>query len=279
MNGDNVRVTQGSRAAIAALYAAAIFVNAFLLFQVQPVIGKVIVPWFGGAAAVWTVCLLFFQSALLLGYLYAHWLARLRWGGRIHAGLLAVSLLTLPILPKNAWKPTAADDPSLRILLLLAVTVGLPYVLLSATSPLLQAWWARSRGTTPYRWYALSNAGSMLALLSYPVLIEPRLTTVHQSLVWSLTYVAAAALCAFIAWREGRAQPVVVAQTGATAGAAGAPTIATKALWLALAACGSALLVSITTHVTQNIASVPLLWIVPLALYLLSFILCFDGPR
>ena len=270
------------------LYALAIFLNAFLLFAVQPLIGKAILPWFGGVAAVWTVCLLFFQVALLLGYYYAHVLSercRPRLQGRVHATLLALSLLVLPILPHDTWKPTGSAYPTLSILLLLSCTIGLPYCLLSSTSPLLQAWYAKSRpGAAPYRFYALSNAGSMLALLSYPLLIEPRLSTSHQGTGWSLVYAAAVLLCAFIALSAHRSAdvqpPLAKAAADESALATGAaPDGKTKALWMALAGCSSLLLLGITTHVTQNIASVPLLWIIPLALYLLSFILCFDGRR
>jgi hypothetical protein len=269
-------------------YALAIFLNAFLLFAVQPLIGKAILPWFGGVAAVWTVCLLFFQVALLLGYYYAHVLSqccRPRLQGRVHAALLAASLLVLPILPRDTWKPTGSAHPALSILLLLSCTIGLPYFLLSSTSPLLQAWYAQSRpGAAPYRFYALSNAGSMLALLSYPLLIEPRLSTSHQGGGWSLAYAAAVLLCVFVALTAHRSAdvepPLAKAAADESALAPGpAPDGKTKVLWITLAGCSSLLLLGITTHVTQNIASVPLLWIIPLALYLLSFILCFDGRR
>src|SRR5215471_6362567 len=194
------------------LYALTIVVSAFLLFQVQPVIAKIILPWFGGSAAVWTTCLLFFQMVLLLGYLYAHATIRYlkpRMQMLVHAGLLLVSAAVLPIYPSAGWKPYGDQDPSLRILGLLAVTVGLPYFLLSTTGPLLQAWYARRfKGAMPYRLYALSNAGSMFALLSYPVLFEPFYTTRQQSTIWSAAYVAFAALCALTAFRSGTAATV-----------------------------------------------------------------------
>ena len=174
------------------LYALTIVVSAFLLFQVQPVIAKIILPWFGGSAAVWTVCMLFFQMALLLGYLYAHALVRYlkpRTQMLVHAGLLLVSALALPVYPSASWKPMGGEEPTLRILGLLAATVGLPYFLLSTTGPLLQAWYARRfRGAMPYRLYALSNAGSMFALLSYPVLFEPVFTTHQQAWMWPAAY-------------------------------------------------------------------------------------------
>ena len=191
------------------LYALTIVVSAFLLFQVQPIIAKIILPWFGGSAAVWTVCMLFFQMALLLGYLYAHALVRYlkpRTQMLVHAGLLLVSALALPVYPNASWKPLGGDEPTLRILGLLAVTVGLPYFLLSTTGPLLQAWYARRfQGAMPYRLYALSNAGSMFALLSYPVLFEPVFTTHQQAWMWSAAYGVFVVLCGVTAFRSGNA--------------------------------------------------------------------------
>jgi SAM-dependent methyltransferase len=258
------------------IYGLAIFCSAFLLFQVEPLIAKIILPWFGGAAAVWTTCLLFFQVVLLLGYLYAHLLTRAfrpRTQGWVHIALLAASLLALPILPKDSWKPSGLEDPTLRVLLILALTVGGPYFLLSATSPLLQAWYVRARtGAAPYRFYALSNAGSMLALLSYPVLIEPATSSSHQAFGWSIAYAVVAVLCTIVALSR-RSEAVAVEPPEAVP----RPDWKTQALWVALAACGSALLLAVTNHITQNIASVPFLWVIPLSLYLLSFILCFEG--
>ena len=259
--------------------ALTIFVSAFLLFQVEPLIAKIILPWFGGVAAVWTVCLLFFQVVLLLGYLYADLLARyLESGtqGGLHAVLLVASLLTLPILPKDSWKPVGPEHPALHILLVLVVTVGLPFFLLSATSPLLQAWLAATKKDSGvYRFYALSNAGSLLGLLSYPTLVEPRLSTVQQARSWSAAYAAFALACGAIAVsrRRGNTEP-----RREQAGAARADW-RTRALWVALSACSSALLLAITSHITQNIAAVPFLWIIPLSLYMLSFVLCFGSSR
>src|SRR2546430_1930487 len=181
------------------LYALTIVVSAFLLFQVQPVIAKIILPWFGGSAAVWTTCLLFFQMVLLLGYLYAHAVVRYlkpRIQMLVHLGMLLISCAALPVYPNASWKPAGAEEPTLRILGLLAATVGLPYFLLSTTGPLLQAWYARRfKGAMPYRLYALSNAGSMFALLSYPVLFEPALTTHQQAGMWSAGYGLFIVLC------------------------------------------------------------------------------------
>src|SRR5271167_4649998 len=188
-----------------ALFGAAILLSAFLLFQVQPLIAKLILPWFGGSAAVWTSCMLFFQFALLGGYAYAHWLSE-QSGRRqtaVHLALLAFSLLSLPILPSVWWKPGGPGDPLLRILGLLAATVGLPYFLLSSTSPLLQSWYSRSNGgAMPYRFFALSNAGSMLGLLTYPVLIEPYLTNRQQAWMWSISYLVFVVLCSAVALRS-----------------------------------------------------------------------------
>ena len=260
------------------LYALTIVVSAFLLFQVQPVIAKIILPWFGGSAAVWTTCLLFFQMVLLLGYLYAHATVRYlkpRMQMLVHAGLLLVSAAVLPIYPNASWKPYGSEDPSLRILGLLAMTVGLPYFLLSTTGPLLQAWYARRyKGAIPYRLYALSNAGSMFALLSYPVLFEPVYTTRQQATIWSVAYVGFAALCAMTAFRSGT---TVAAEESVEVVGEHKPGAAQYWMWMGLAACASVLLLAVTNHMSQNIAAIPFLWILPLSIYLLSFILCFEG--
>src|SRR5579872_1528473 len=189
------------------LYALTILVSAFLLFQVQPVIAKIILPWFGGSAAVWTVCLLFFQMVLLLGYLYAHAVVRYlkpRMQMLVHCGLLLVSLAALPIYPGDSLKPSGTADPTFGILTLLAMTVGLPYFLLSTTGPLLQAWYARRyHGSMPYRLYALSNIGSMFALISYPFLFEPVFGTHRQAGMWTVGYFIFIAICAYTAFQSG----------------------------------------------------------------------------
>jgi len=262
-----------------AAYALAIFLGAFLLFQVQPMIAKIVLPWFGGVASVWAVCLLFFQSVLLLGYLYAHLLTRYvpaRRQGWVHAAVLAVSLLALPILPSASWKPAPDADPATHILLILAATVGLPYFLLSTTSPLLQAWFSREgRGDMPYRFYALSNAGSMLGLLTYPVLVEPRVATRSQAIAWSVAYGLFAVITASIGLKAVRPANEHEQDTAETL----SPDRFTQFLWIALAAVGSALLLSVTNEITDNVAAVPMLWVLPLALYLLTFILCFSDSR
>jgi len=270
----NLQARAGAARGLALAYGAAVFASGFLLFQVQPIITKLILPWFGGAAAVWSVCLLFFQAVLLLGYLYAHWLTqrvRPRVQAQVHAVLLGASLAFLPILPRSSLKPSGLEEPTLRVLLLLAATIGVPYFLLSSTSPLLQAWHSRL-SSTPYRLYALSNAGSMLALVSYPLIVEPRVSNHNQAIVWSVAYAAVAVLSGATAL-IGRAAAARVAAVDATP----SPTWKVKLLWVALAACGSALLLSVTNHISQNIAAVPLLWILPLSVYLMTFILCFEG--
>jgi SAM-dependent methyltransferase len=266
------------------LFALTIFASAFLLFLVQPIIAKQILPWFGGSAAVWTTCLVFFQTALLAGYAYSDALVRHVGRGnraRVHVALLAASVLVLPIIPAAAWKPLGTEDPVALILGLLAVTIGLPYFLLATTSPLLQAWFAeRYPERNPYRLFALSNLASLAALVAYPFAIEPWAPTRAQALAWSVAYAVFALLCAAIAWRSGRKSGVEPASGAMKAGVAGeAPSWRASMLWLALAATGSILLLTVTSHITQNIAAVPLLWIVPLTLYLLTFILCFDSSR
>ena len=260
------------------LYAATIFLSAFLLFEVQPMIAKFILPWFGGSAAVWSAALLFFQLVLLAGYLYAHCLIRYvpaKAQMILHTTLLAASLATLPIVPAMHWKPAGTEDPTFRILLLLGATVGLPYMLLSATSPLLQAWYVRTHaGAIPYRLFALSNFGSMLALLSYPVLVEPRLALGHQATAWSAGYAVFACVCAVAGWNSRRGVDAMPSEA-----AGEAPRAGTILLWAGLAACASTLLLAVTSHLTQNVAPIPLLWIAPLSLYLLSFILCFESDR
>lgn len=255
-------------------YGFTIFSSAFLLFQVQPIITKLILPWFGGAAAVWSVCLLFFQTVLLFGYLYAHLLTQhfqARAQAWIHAGLLTVSMLVLPIVPRVSLQPSGWEDPASRVLLVLGITIGLPYLLLSSTSPLLQAWIAKSDSTAaPYRLYALSNAGSLLGLLTYPVLFEPRISNHRQAIGWSSAYAVVALLCAALAFLQRNSSIPTLTDDSAPA-----PSFQIKSLWVALAACGSALLLSITNHISQNLAAVPLLWIIPLSLYLLTFIICF----
>jgi hypothetical protein len=262
------------------LYAATIFISAFLLFQVQPLISKAILPWFGGAPGVWTTCLLFFQSILFGGYAYAHLIARwlpLRGQVSLHGLLICVAALLLSILPDPSWKPEPHDDPTLRILMLLGVTVGLPYFLLSATGPLLQRWFSVAYpGQSPYRLYAVSNAGSLIALLSYPFVFEPALDMDSQAQFWSVgfcVYVCLAVVCGtqlillMPSAPNSEDEPVQKSRQRPRRFRS----------WFLLAMIASSTLLAITNTVCQDVAVIPFLWVVPLSLYLLSFILCFDS--
>jgi len=262
------------------LFAITIFLGAFLLFQIQPLIAKFILPWFGGSAGVWTVCMLFFQVALLAGYAYAHTLQKLPPRAQLflHITLLIVACILLPIAPSQSWKPTTPNDPTLRILTLLTICVGLPYFLLASTGPLLQGWLARlNPNASPYRLYSLSNLASLLALLTYPFLFEPNFTRLAQSRIWSISFAAFAiicALCTITALRRGMGFQPMNSQPGK----ASAPT-RNFPLWLLLPACGSMLLLATTNKICQEVAVIPFLWVVPLSLYLLSFVIAFDSPR
>jgi SAM-dependent methyltransferase len=260
------------------LHAAVIALSSFLLFLVQPLIARLILPWFGGTAAVWTTCMLFFQTVLLAGYAYAHATnARLapRTQALVHTILLVAALAMLPIAPDERWKPLGAEEPVSHILVLLVASVGLPYFLLSATSPLLQAWFARARpGEDPYRLFAISNLASVLALVGYPFVVEPYLGNQDQVRIWSILFGVFALLCAAVSWiGVGRS----VVPQAAAAEEAKPPTRADYVLWLSLSAAGSVMLLAVTNHITQNIASIPLLWLAPLTLYLVTFILAFEG--
>ncbi|HSE02419.1 MAG TPA: fused MFS/spermidine synthase [Burkholderiales bacterium] len=264
------------------LYALTIFTSAFLLFLVQPIIAKQILPWFGGSAAVWTTCLVFFQFLLLAGYAYSDWTTR-KLSARsqvvLHVVLLAASLVSLPITADTGWKPAGDEDPTWRILGLLTVTIGLPYFLLSTTGPLVQAWFARTfPAGTVYRLFALSNFGSLLALASYPFAFEPWITTAVQSWGWSAAYAAFVALCAASAWYSLRgAMTAAARETVSAPDADPPPRPGDYAAWLLLSGMGAFMLLAVTNHITHDIASVPFLWILPLTLYLLTFILCFEG--
>jgi SAM-dependent methyltransferase len=261
------------------LYPLTVFLSAFLLFLVQPVIAKQILPWFGGSAGVWTTCLFFFQFLLLCGYAYAHWSIRtLRPLPQVvlHSLLLLVSIASLPILASVDWKPRGDEIPVVRILGLLFATVGLPYFMLTTTGPLIQAWYARTTDS-PYRLFALSNFASLLGLLCYPFVLEPVISTQQQAIWWSIAHVIFVIVCILTAiWslRHARAGGAVT-QTPMTAERP--PTWGRRSTWIALSATSSFMLLATTNHMTQNIASIPLLWVLPLSLYLLTFILCFEG--
>lgn len=283
-----------SRGPALGLWAAAtIFVSAFLLFQVQPIISKTILPWFGGSPAVWTTCVLFFQLVLLAGYGYAHALIRFVPASRqgiVHAVLLGLALCTLPITPQEWWKPRDGDFPALRILALLLAKVGLPYFLLSSSGPLVQAWFSRVYpGASPYRLYALSNVGSLLALLSYPIIFEPLLGVTAQGLMWTAAFVGFALLAGLLGWQVSRLlqepgtspsrrkQSKVVEPKPEAEDETEVASGGSMFAWVALPALASMLLLATTNHLCQDIAVVPFMWIIPLSLYLISFILCFDS--
>jgi SAM-dependent methyltransferase len=263
------------------LHGATIFLSSFLLFMVQPLIARLILPWFGGSAAVWTTCMLFFQALLLAGYAYAHLLisrAGKRAGAAIHSALLAAAVLVLPIAPSAAWKPAGGDEPIHSILFVLGGSVGLQYFLLAATSPLLQAWYVRTRPQgNPYRLFAISNIASLLALIGYPFVVEPVLTGREQVALWSWLFAAFALVCAAVAWMTPDFSPQKAATRDAGEGGKLPYGMLTAGLWTALAATGSVLLLAVTNYLTQNVAAVPLLWLLPLTIYLLSFIVAFEG--
>lgn len=267
-------------------YALAIFTGAFLLFQVQPLIGKYILPWFGGGPGVWTTCLLFFQVLLLGGYAYAHLVTtRLRPRAQtiLHGLLLLIAAVALPIAPGDFWKAHIAGDPTWHILLLLGGTIGLPYFVLSSTGPLMQQWFSASHpGVSPYRLYALSNAGSLLALLSYPAFFELKFTRHTQALMWSGGFIVFGLLCGYCAWRLSRGRFNANAQRPSGNGPAAGEVPLRKgdvALWIALPATASVLLLATTNKLCQDVAVIPFLWVLPLGLYLLTFVICFDHAR
>ena len=265
------------------LYAFTILVSAFLLFQVQPVIAKIILPWFGGSAAVWTVCLLFFQLALLAGYFYAHALVRYvkpRMQGLVHAALLVLSLAALPIYPSDYWKPVSSANPTWGIVSLLAAKIGMPvFPALHHGPPAASLVRAQVQRLMPYRLYALSNAGSMFALLSYPFLFEPVFTTHQQAFMWSLAYGASSR-------SADSPRCVRVARPLRRRAPGGGRSRKTKRrkppakhywMWLALPAVASTLLLAITNHLSQNVAAIPFLWVLPLSIYLLTLHPLFRG--
>lgn len=272
---------------LATAYAVTIFLSAFLLFQVQPLIGKYILPWFGGSPAVWTTCMLVFQVLLFAGYAYAHLTTRYlkpRHQAFLHVALLALAVCMLPVTPHASWKPTNSDQPALKIILLTMSSVGLPYFILSSTGPLIQRWFSGTHsGQSPYRLYSLSNLGSLLALLSYPFVVEPAFSTAAQAQLWTGLFAAFAMLCGGSAIAMGRrvadkTQAEPVDRTSAS-NAAARPTGSLIALWFGLAMIPSVMLLATTNQVCLDVAVIPFLWVVPLALYLLTFILCFDSDR
>jgi hypothetical protein len=277
------------------VYGLTIALSAFLLFQVQLIVGKYLLPLFGGTPAMWNTCMLCFQVLLLLGYVYAHALGtrlKLQRQGMVHSVLLVGSLCVLavlwmkwgsPLTPNASWRPKPGDNQVWKILELLGVTAALPFFLLSTTGPLLQKWYSASGSQgSPYRLYALSNAGSLLGLVSYPFLIEWVFTIRHQAWLWSSGYAFFVVLGAVTAWRTfgmTTELPTPKRQEAAIAHDEKAPAASKFVLWLALSACSTTVLFATTNLLCEDIAVIPLLWVVPLCIYLLSFILTFESHR
>jgi hypothetical protein len=252
---------------VAWVLASTVFLSAFLLFQVQPLISKAILPWFGGSPSVWTTCMIFFQSLLVAGYAYAHGLNRSpnRWRNfAIHSILLVAAAFLLPVVPKVDWK--------------LAATVGLPYLMLASSGPLLQSWFSQLfPNRSPYRLYALSNAGSLLALLTYPWLVETNLSLQQQGWWWGVLFLCYAAAGIGLHWIVANSASVVVAGDPASRQDQSAPIDWLH--WVALPALATIALLSVTNHLCRDVAVVPFLWIAPLVIYLLSFIATFEWER
>ena len=268
-------------------YAMTIFVSAFLLFQVQPMVARFILPWFGGSSLVWTTCMLFFQSALVLGYAYSHFITQKLTAKRqwiLHTILLLLAIATLPIRPAEYWKPMDGTIPTFRILFLLAASVGLPFVLLSTTGPLIQAWQSQTHpDRSPFRLFALSNFASLLALMSYPFVFESNLTLNQQSWFWSAGFVLFACLAWFsgklLVGKLGGASQRLFFQDDEQVIKEESTGWLRVSMWLILPMLASIQLLATTNLMTQEIGSLPFLWILPLSLYLLSFVICFDHER
>jgi SAM-dependent methyltransferase len=268
-------------------YIISICLSAFLLILVEPMIGKTLLPWFGGTPAVWSTVMLFFQVLLTGGYAYAAWLShRTRTRGILHLALLGLSLALLlglglvwksPLTPSAALKPGGAIPPILDIFMLLSITVGLPFFLLASNSSLVQAWFSRTfTDQTPYHLYSLSNLSSLVALVSYPFLVEPNLSLPGQGWLWMGGYLLFAGLAAFTTLRAMRSSPATHAET---ATAIPKPSARDALLWVALSACPSILFLATTSYLTQQVAVIPFLWVLPLAIYILTFALAFSGER
>jgi len=275
---------------VTAFFAATVFLGAALLFLVQPMFARMVLPLLGGSPSVWNTAMVFFQAVLLAGYGYVH-LSTTRLGVRrqamVHLALLALPIVLLPITLPRDWSPPVQQSPVFWLLALLAVSVGLPFFVVSTTGPLLQKWFASTRAraaSDPYFLYAASNLGSMLGLLSYPFLLEPSLRLADQSRLWAVGYgllVAFAVVCAFAVWRAPRSSESVLEPTHGPDRAASSlaeVTVYRRVRWVLLALAPSSLMLGVTTHLTSDIAAIPLLWVVPLAIYLLTFTLVF-APR
>ncbi len=259
------------------MYAITILLSSYLLFQVQPMAARFILPWFGGSSAVWTTALVFFQLILLGAYLYSYLSTKYltpRSQRILHLSLLAVSLLFIPTAPHPFWKPSGSDDfPIFLILGELSTSVGVPYFLLTSTTPLLQAWYARENSNSlPYRLFALSNAASLLGLMIYPIVVEPLFTLRQQSLWWSSAYIVFSGVSAATAWKgKGLLKEVIEILPPVSL------SLSEMFMWFGLSATSSALMLSVSSRITQDVVPFPFLWIIPLALYLVSFILTFES--
>ncbi|MGD0118577.1 MAG: ferrichrome ABC transporter permease [Candidatus Binatus sp.] len=276
-------------------YAITIFTGAFLLFQVEPLLARYILPWFGGTSAVWITCMLFFQLLLVAGYAYSHLVVtrlRARRQAIVHVAIVSACVLLMamlaliwqsPITPGPNWKPLNPDFPVARIFILLIVSIGLPFFALSTTGPLLQAWFARSHeGASPYRLYALSNVGSLLALVTYPFVVEPALSLKAQAIVWSVLFIGFAVgvvLCARSVSHIQLSDAIATDAAEVEDWRFSIPTRSTRVLWVAFATIASVMLLATTNQLCQQVAPVPFLWVLPLSLYLLSFVICFDNQR
>ncbi len=266
-------------------YGFTIFLSAFLLFQIQPMIARFILPWFGGTAAVWTTCMMFFQVVLLLGYLYSHLLRRTfspKWAWLIHLVLLAITVCLLTVAPPERLKPAGDENLTVAIIQTLALTIGLPFFVLSTTGPLIQAWQSSTHiEQSPYRLYALSNLGSMLALISYPFLVERFFPLAEQAMIWTVGFLLFTLICCWSGWQTVRldvwaiANPDMAEKPVKSSAHIGVGRVL---LWILLPMAASIMLLATTNLMCQEVASVPFLWILPLCLYLLSFIICFERP-
>ena len=272
-------------------FALSIFLSSFLLFQIQPMVGRFILPWFGGTPAVWSTLMLIFQVLLTGGYAYANWLiGRGRRQSIIHIALLVFALILLmarglydlsPIMPSRPSAFQSSPSPILDIIKLLLFSIDLPFFILASNGPIMQAWFSRLYPDRPYaRLYALSNVGSLLGLLVYPVLVEPNLSLRAQGWMWYGGFVVFGLLTGWIAIQAGReGQPLPITPKADSVNPAKRPSIALLSLWIALSATASLFLLSVTNQISQEVAVIPFLWILPLTLYLLSFILTFSGER
>ena len=263
-----------------ALFVATTFASAFLIFLVQPLVAKRILPWFGGVPSVWSLCLAFYQTTLFAGYAYAYLLiarATPRVQLLLHAAVVAAAIFSLPVLPSDAWRPEGGDDPSAQILAILLVNVALPFFALAATGPLVAVWFSRRYpARSPYPLYAVSNLGSLVALLAYPFALEPRLPLSSTGRGWSGAFAATGAAVVACAWLASRSP---AAAPDPTSKATAASPRGRIALWVLLSGCAVVLLMGITNHLCLDVASVPFLWIVPLSIYLATLIVCFGAPR